>query len=487
MTLRDVLRLLHCDDRSAGDVSVTSTTEDSRRVRPGTVFVAVAGEHQDGHDYAADAVAKGAVAVIGNRVQTSEWSGVPYVHHDKPRKALGILAHALAGDPTQHLTVIGVTGTNGKSSTVLLTQRILRHTGAKTACFGTLGYDVGGVVSTAPHTTPFGEDLADLFRRAREAGDTHAVMEVSSHSLEQERVAGVRFSVGAFTNLTQDHLDYHHDMDQYLKAKLMLFERIEGKGCFTVVNADDPSSKAFVSASRVPCYTYGASADCRAANIRMSTSQTSFHLRTPWGEGECTTGLLGRHNVSNALCAAALCGGLDIPVDRICSGIAALNSVPGRFERIESDRGFQVVVDYAHTDDGLRNVLQAAREICRGKVVLVFGCGGDRDKGKRPKMGNVAAELADYSFVTSDNPRTENPERILLDIEVGLQHAGRRKYDDYVLIPDRTTAIREAIGRARPGDLVLIAGKGHEDYQILGTQRIHFDDREVARSILGER
>jgi UDP-N-acetylmuramoyl-L-alanyl-D-glutamate--2,6-diaminopimelate ligase len=487
MTLQDIPRLLHCDERAVDSAPISSVTEDSRRVKPGTIFVAVSGEHQDGHDFASDAAAAGAIAIVGNRARTTEWNGVPYFYVAHPRRALGVLAHALAGDPTTNLTVIGVTGTNGKSSTVLLTQNILRTTGAKAACFGTLGYDIDGVVTAAPHTTPFGEDLAGLFQRARDAGETHVVMEVSSHALEQERVAGIRFAVAAFTNLTQDHLDYHQDMDSYLRAKLMLFERIEGDGCFTVANVDDPVAKSFMTASRVPCHTFGASGDCRAKNIRMNSAGTTFRLETPWGSADCTSGLLGRHNVSNALCAATICGGLGIPLDGICEGIAGLASVPGRFERIASGGGFEIIVDYAHTDDGLRNVLEAAREICAGSVILVFGCGGDRDKGKRPKMGRVAAELADFAFVTSDNPRTEDPERILLDIEVGLQHAGKRKYDDYVLITDRASAIREAIGRAKPGDLVLIAGKGHEDYQILGAKRIHFDDREVARAILGER
>jgi UDP-N-acetylmuramoyl-L-alanyl-D-glutamate--2,6-diaminopimelate ligase len=486
MTLKDLPRLLHCDERAVEATPVTSVTEDSRRVKPGSAFVAVSGEHMDGHDYAAEAVASGAVVILGNRARTTEWSGVPYYYVEHPRKALGVLAHALARDPTHRLTVIGVTGTNGKSSTVMLTQRILRASGAKASCFGTLGYDIAGSVETAPHTTPFGEDLAELFRRADEAGETHVVMEVSSHALEQERVAGIRFTVGAFTNLTQDHLDYHRDMDQYLRAKRMLFERIEGDGCCTVVNADDANAESFIAASRVPCYTFGSKGDCRAEGIRMTAVETRFRLRTPWGDAPCSTGLIGRHNVSNVLCAATICGGLGVPLDRIVEGIASLPNVPGRFERVESGRGVQVVVDYAHTDDGLRNVLDAAREICDGKVLLVFGCGGDRDKGKRPKMGRVAAELADFSFVTSDNPRTEDPDRILLDVEVGLQRAGKRKYDDYVMITDRTTAIREAISHAKSGDLVLIAGKGHEDYQILGTKRIHFDDREVARAILAE-
>jgi UDP-N-acetylmuramoyl-L-alanyl-D-glutamate--2,6-diaminopimelate ligase len=314
----------------------------------------------------------------------------------------------------------------------------------------------------------------------------HVVMEVSSHSLEQERVAGIRFAVGAFTNLTQDHLDYHKDMDSYRKAKLRLFERIEGDGCFTVVNQEDPSAEAFVKASRVPCHTYGAGGDCRADGVSMDGRRTMFTARTPWGDATCSMRLLGRHNVSNALCAVTICGGLGIPLPQAAEGLASLQRVPGRFEHVDNDRGFQVVIDYAHTDDGLRNVLNAARGICTGKVIVVFGCGGDRDKGKRPKMGAVAAELADYAFVTSDNPRTEEPDRIILDIEVGLQHAGQHKYDDYQLITDRTEAIRAAIRMARPGDLVLIAGKGHEDYQILGTTRIHYDDREVAQQILEE-
>ncbi len=487
MTLHDLKRLLHCSEPSVAATPIESVTEDSRRVKPGAVFVAVQGERSDGHVFASDAVKAGAIAIVGARADITEWDGVPYFPADEPRVVLGRIAHTLAGNPTESLSVIGVTGTNGKSSTVLLAQRILRTSGDKASCLGTLGYEIAGETIPAPHTTPFGEDLAALLGRARDAGETHVVMEVSSHALEQERVAGIRFTVGAFTNLTQDHLDYHQDMDRYRRAKIRLFDRIEGEGCCTVVNAEDPSAKFFIAASRVPCHTYGATGHCRAEDVHMTTEATTFRLVTPWGDTQCSTRLLGRHNVSNALCAATICGAVGVPVVRIRDGIAGLSSVPGRFERVESDHEFQVVVDYAHTDDGLRNVLQAAREICSGRVLLVFGCGGDRDKGKRPKMGRAAAELADFSYVTSDNPRTEDPDRILLDVEVGLQHAGKRKYDDYLIIADRATAIRDAIGEAKSGDLILIAGKGHEDYQILGTKRIHFDDREIARAILEER
>ena len=486
MTLQDLLKLLPDVSPVKGEAPVLGVTEDSRRVKPGMVFVATPGEHHDGHEFAGKAVEAGAIAVMGGKAGLTEWNGVPYIPVEHPRRALGLLAHALAGDPSRQLTVIGITGTNGKSSTVLMTQRILQAVGCGAACFGTLGYEIAGEHIPAPHTTPFGEDLAVMFQRVRDARETHVVMEVSSHSLEQERVAGIYFTVGAFTNLTQDHLDYHKDMDSYRRAKLRLFERIEGDGCFTVVNCEDPSAGAFVEASRVPCHTYGAGGDCRADAVSMDGRRTMFTARTPWGEAACSMRLLGRHNVSNALCAVAICGGLGIPLPQISDGLATLQRVPGRFEHVENDRGFQVVVDYAHTDDGLRNVLNAAREICPGRVIVVFGCGGDRDKGKRPKMGVVVAELADFAFVTSDNPRTEEPDRIILDIEVGLQRAGQRKYDDYQLITDRTEAIRAAIRMAKAGDLVLIAGKGHEDYQILGTTRIHFDDREVAQQILEE-
>ncbi|MDZ4859308.1 MAG: UDP-N-acetylmuramoyl-L-alanyl-D-glutamate--2,6-diaminopimelate ligase, partial [Candidatus Hydrogenedentes bacterium] len=352
---------------------------------------------------------------------------------------------------------------------------------------GTIGYDIAGTVYEAKHTTPFGEELAEMFARARDAGETHVVMEVSSHALEQDRVAGIHFACAAFTNLTQDHLDYHKDMDSYRNAKLLLFQRIEGEGSFTAVNLDDPAARAFQEASRVPCHTFGKNGDYRAVNPSIGAHRTQFTLQTPSGAAPVTMRMLGKHNVSNALCAAAICGGLGLPVNTIATALASIESVPGRFEHVDAGQDFQVIVDYAHTDDGLRNVLVAAREICNGRVIAVFGCGGDRDKGKRPKMGRVAAELADFAIVTSDNPRSEDPERILLDIEVGLQHAGKRKYDDYLMILDRKEAMQTAIGMAKPGDLVLIAGKGHEDYQLLGHTRIHFDDREIAREILVDR
>ncbi len=487
MTLQELKELLGLSGPECGGAPVAGVTEDSRRVQAGWVFFAAPGEHVDGHDFAGAAVQAGAIAIVGGRQGVEALYGAPYLYSPQPRRALGIAAHALAGDPSRRMSVIGVTGTNGKSSSVLALHHVFQACGYKSASFGTLGYDIAGTLLPAPHTTPFAEDLADLFKRAADAGVAYAAMEASSHALEQERVAGIEFDAASFTNLTQDHLDYHKDMDAYRNAKLRLFERIEGPGRFTVVNRDDPSAEAFIRASHVPCHTYGAKADCRAVGVSVSVGRTRFTVHTPWGSAPIEMRLLGRHNVSNILGVIAVACGFGLPLEGVAAAIGGMPCVPGRFEHVDAGQNFQVIVDYAHTEDGLRNVLRAAREICKGRIITVFGCGGDRDKTKRPKMAMAVAELSDFSILTSDNPRTEEPARILLDIEVGMQRAGKRKTDDYLMLLDRAEAIEAAIGMAQPGGLILIAGKGHEDYQILGTQRIHFDDREAARAALERR
>ena len=484
MKCSEITAITHCDPGTAGGVEFSSITEDSRRVVPGTLFVAVPGETADGHDFASQAKDAGAAAILGERCGVTEFAGLPYIHSNHARKTLGIVAHCLVGDPSRGMKVIGITGTNGKSSTAFLIQQILESCGYPTANFGTLGYFVGETTRPAALTTPFGEDLASLFREARDAGLRHAVMEASSHAIEQERIAGIDFDAALFTNLTQDHLDYHVDMDAYLESKLGLFRRIEGPGRFTVVNCEDPLATRVMEASSVPCHTFGAGGDCRASEVRLERAKTVFHLDSPWGSVDVELALLGRHNVLNALGAIAACGALGVPFEKIARSLSSLKKVPGRFEHVDAGQPFQVIVDYAHTEDGLRNVLQAARAICEGRVIVVFGCGGDRDVTKRPKMAAAAAELADFSIVTSDNPRTEDPDRILLDIEVGMQRAGKKKGGEYLMVPDRREAIEQAIGLAQAEDLVMIAGKGHEDYQILGSERIHFDDRETALAVL---
>lgn len=484
MNLRALPILCSFAPQTLPDVEIRGITENSQRVEPGYVFVAAPGVRSDGHAYAGEAAARGAVAVIGDRPDLPELEGLPYLRAASPRQALGLIAHALHGNPSRAMKVVGVTGTNGKSSTVILTQQVLHSAGYRAAAFGTLGYDIGGQVIAAKHTTPFGEDLAAMFAQARDAGMSHAIMEVSSHSLDQDRVAGIEFDAAAFTNLTQDHLDYHADMDRYREAKLRLFRSIEGPDAFTAVNTDDPSAAAFFDASPVRCYTFGRQGECHALNVRSRIGRTEFTAVTPWGEADITMTLLGAHNVSNALCVIALCGGLGLPMESIAHGIGALTHVPGRFEAVNAGQDFQVVVDYAHTDDGLKNVLAAARDVCQGRLIVVFGCGGDRDRTKRPKMGAVAGAMADFVVVTSDNPRTEDPLAIITEILPGVESSGKTSPDTYVVIPDRAQAIAEAIAMARAGDFVLLAGKGHEDYQILGTERIHFDDREEALKAL---
>lgn len=472
------------DPSAASAIAVTSVTEDSRRVAPGALFCAVGGGKRDGHDFAEEVRERGAAAICGDRPGLTVLAGLPYLYAPQPRKALGVIAHALAGDPTAAMRVVGVTGTNGKSSTVVLTAHVLNASGRKTAAFGTLGYSIGEETFAADHTTPFGEELARLFAEARKAGCDYGAMEASSHAIAQERIAGVRYRAAAFTNLTQDHLDFHASMEEYCEAKLGLFRRVEGEGSFCVVNVEDPWSGRFIDAAPGTVFTFGDGGDCRAADIRMEGSRAAFIAHTPWGASEVRVPLLGRHNVMNALGVIAICGGFGLSLVDIAAGLESAPRVAGRFEPVDCGQPFHVIVDYAHTDDGLRNVLTAARSICSGRVITVFGCGGDRDKTKRPKMARASAELSDYCIVTSDNPRTEDPLAILADIERGMIDAGKTRVRDFDVIADRREAIVRAIGLARPGDLVMIAGKGHEDYQILGTEKIHFDDREEARKAL---
>jgi UDP-N-acetylmuramoyl-L-alanyl-D-glutamate--2,6-diaminopimelate ligase len=486
MTLNSILEGVECVQAALADgdrdVVISSITEDSRKVTDGCAFVALNGEKSDGNDFVDAAIDAGASVIISERAL--EGLSVPMIQVAHARRALGQIAHALVGDPSKGLIVIGVTGTNGKSSTVTMIRHILEEAGKKVACFGTLGYSIAGVNREAPHTTPFNEDLALLFAEARDAEVTHVVMEVSSHALAQERVSGIDFDIALFTNLTQDHLDYHTDMDDYRNAKLKLFRGLSADEGISIANADDPSFEAFADAGTRTQWSFGKVGEISAEHIELKGSRTEFTLESPWGRARCSLGLVGDHNVSNLLGAVAVCGTQGISIDTIAEAIHSLPPIPGRFESIDCGQPFHVIVDYAHTDDGLRNVLQAARPICSGTLRVVFGCGGDRDKGKRPKMAAVAAELGDYAIVTSDNPRSESPERILMDIEVGLQHAGKKRGDDYDVIESRKEAIETMLSKAEPGDLVMIAGKGHEDYQILADKTIHFDDREIARDWL---
>jgi UDP-N-acetylmuramoyl-L-alanyl-D-glutamate--2,6-diaminopimelate ligase len=469
----------------AGDpeAEILGVRADSRRVRKGDLFVAARGDCADGHEFIPEAVAAGAVAVVCERRGAAP-QGAAVVRVADSRLALARLAAAFHGHPSSRLRMVGITGTNGKTTTSLLVASILEAAGLPAGVIGTLCVRFGDREIPAANTTPPADDLQDALARMVQAGMKAAAMEVSSHALHQGRVEGVAWDAAVFTNLTQDHLDYHRTMDAYFAAKRRLFEGLGsgGKPGAAVLNADDPRSAELRRAvpAGVPVRLYGsaAGADLRAEGVETGLGGSRFTLRAAEGEAEVRTPLFGAHNVENCLAAAGAGLALGLGLDAVARGIAGVPSVPGRLERVGGDPA--VFVDYAHTEDALRRALAALRPFTRGRLLLVFGCGGGRDRAKRPRMGRAAAELADFSIVTSDNPRFEEPAEIVGEILKGFgRKAGRRE-----AILDRREAIRAALARARPGDTVLLAGKGHETYQEARGARNPFDDRAVAREFL---
>lgn len=477
--------------RTVGDVGIdiAGLELDSRRVSPGQLFFCLPGHTVDGHDYAPQAVDKGAAALVVSRELPLP---VAQVVVPNVRQALAMLADAWYGHPSHALRPIGVTGTNGKTTTTYLIERILADAGIEPGVIGTIETRYRGRSFPMPGTTPDALELQRIFRDMLDAGTERCVMEVSSHALEQGRVKGTRFRTAIFTNLTQDHLDYHGTMEAYADAKGLFFSRLgntyasdPGERTYAVLNADDEASRKFARLTSAEVVTYGVENDAhvRAKDVVISASGTSFRVETFRGERQVNLQLVGKFNVYNALAAlaAALCEGIEL--DRAADSLERTPGVPGRVEAVNEGQPFAVVVDYAHTPDGLDNVLRTVREIAAGRVICVFGCGGDRDRTKRPIMGRIAYEWSDYVVVTSDNPRTEDPLAILADIEAGLKEAGADPAA-YELEPDRAAAIHKAVEMASPGDVVLIAGKGHETYQIIGGVTHDFDDRLVARAAL---
>ena len=468
-------------------VEVTALTDDSRLVKPGSLFVAVKGERVDGHAFIDQAIAAGASALAVQGPWPSSASPVPGVSLHSSKSALGMLAAQFHGDPSSRLRMIGVTGTNGKTTVTYLCQAILQAAKRKVGLIGTVAYQIGWERLNASHTTPGAVELQDLLARMSDAGLDTVVMEVSSHALALERTAGCEFDVAVFTNLTQDHLDFHSDLEDYFQAKLRLFKQMGPAGAKSnpkraIVNADDPHGVRVAAASRVPIWTYSLRqpADIRAEHVRLSLSGTAFTVHTPFGACLVESRLVGEHNVSNMLAAIGVGLHEGLSLEAICEGISDVHNVPGRFERVEAGQDFTVIVDYAHTEDALVRLLAAAETLKTGRIITVFGCGGDRDRGKRPRMGRAAALRSDVVILTSDNPRTEDPMAILREVEVGVKEVLEPGRVAYHIMADRRLAIETAIREARRGDMVLIAGKGHEDYQIIGSTRIHFDDREVA-------
>ncbi|MGD0470894.1 MAG: UDP-N-acetylmuramoyl-L-alanyl-D-glutamate--2,6-diaminopimelate ligase [Terriglobales bacterium] len=485
----------------SGNAAVAGVEYDSRRVRPGTVFVAMKGETSDGNRFIDQAIAAGAVAIVTDSPSEVPRPALAWAQVVNGRRALARLSANFYKRPAERMSNTGITGTNGKSTTAFLIESIFQAAGRKTALIGTVEYHVAGKILPAPHTTPEALELNRLLSEGLGQGVTEAVMEVSSHALEQQRVFGIPFDVAVFTNLTRDHLDYHGTMEDYFRAKQVLFE-----GCGTdppraaVLNLDDEYGRELWKLAKKKSalvLSYGLTSggltagDCdfRAESVEITPRGTRFEMVTPSGKVAMWSALIGNVNVYNVLAASAAGYARDCSTEAIAKGIFDLTRVPGRFERVDCGQPFTVVVDYAHTDDALRNLTALARDFVaragvvdrvRGKVITLFGCGGDRDRAKRPLMGEAAGKGSDLVVLTSDNPRSEDPLAIMNDALVGLQKSGAK----YSIEPDRRKAIAFALQQAAPGDIVLLAGKGHEKVQITKEGRIPFDDVDVARENL---
>jgi len=458
---------------------------DSRRVTPGMVFVAIPGLNVDGHDFILNAVERGAAAIICERNGFVPQRAAKIKVADA-RQAMAQAAAAYFQHPSSRLKVIGVTGTNGKTTVAFMIKQILEAAGVKTGLIGTVRYEIGERVIPAQRTTPESPEIQQMMAQMLRADCTACVMEVSSHALEQQRVGAVEFDVAIFTNLTQDHLDYHHTMDAYYEAKKKLFAALEtgSKPAVAVINIDDAYGERLaheVHAEVMLTYGFDEAAMLRAGQIQLGRDATDMVVETPAGGFACHLPLTGRHNVYNALAAIGAGLGLQVDLAAIRAALAVLRPVPGRLEKVEAGQPFGVFVDYAHTDDALHNVLTTLREITPGRLLLLFGCGGNRDAGKRPKMGKVAAELADFTLISSDNPRKESPDKIARQIESGFLQV---RPDNYRIELDRRRAIDEIIRSAQSGDSVLIAGKGHETYQEFEDTVVPFDDRVYVRETL---
>ena len=467
---------------------VTDVSHDSRRTGKGALVAAVSGALLDAHKFVPQVMDQGAVGVLSERAAPDGFSGV-WLQVTNIRRAMALAAAEVQGHPSRELQLVGITGTNGKTTTAYLIASIPEAAGEPVAMTGTVEYRLGAQRFKADRTTPEATDMQRLLRQAVEIGCRTAVMECSSQAMDFHRCDELEYAVAVFTNLTRDHLDYHQTMENYWYAKQRLFDgRLGSRPRTSVINVDDPygvelADKLESEGLRVVRYAVNTHADVTAHHAEFSLDGMKFQLLTSGTEREFRSPLVGAPHIYNTLAAVASGLALGYNLDVITAALENCTGAPGRFERVPHDRDFAVVVDYAHTDDALLNVLRTAREVVKGRIITVFGCGGDRDRTKRAPMGEAAGSLSDVVILTSDNPRTEDPEQILSDAQEGIRKTGK----PYRKIADRTEAIHEAIAEARSGDLVLIAGKGHEDYQIIGREVFHFDDKEVARAALAQR
>lgn len=470
------------------NLDIAGIAFDSRRVQPGYLFVCIPGFKSDGHDYAQRAVEAGAVALLVER-KLDLPSDIVQILVDDTRARLGHLAARFYDYPASRLATVGITGTNGKTSTAFLCETVLRKADQAPGLIGTIRAKVGEEERKVQNTTPEASDLQELLSDMVSAGNRSVVMEVSSHALALHRVAGIPFDVAVFTNLSQDHMDFHSSMEEYFEVKKSL---ITGLGQdwsrsappYAILNYDDPWVRRVLDDIKVPYITYGfkEGAHIRAVDLKFGPEGSRFTVKTPVGDAEATLRLAGSFNVSNALAAIGVGLARRVELEDIVDSLATLEGIPGRFELVREGQDFTVLVDYAHTPDGLENVLKAARDVTRGRLFTVFGCGGDRDVTKREPMGEVAARLSDRVLLTSDNPRTEDPAKILNQIEKGIKSVG--DHVDYLKEVDREAAIAAAVRAARPGDTVVIAGKGHERVQVFADHKVVFDDRDVARRVI---
>ena len=493
MILRELLEKVEIKNFNGDDnKEISGISLDSKKVKEGFIFVALQGEKTDGHKYIDSAVENGASALIVEKVPDKNYKDVSLIEVQDSRASLAIVSSNYFRDPTKGLTLVGITGTNGKTTITYLLESIWNIEDKNSGVIGTIDYRYGGNKIQSSMTTPESLDLMEMFREMRDKGVDRVAMEVSSHAIDKERVMGCNFDAAVFTNLTQDHLDYHETMENYLAVKKRLFtdflRNSEKENKFSIINIDDSYAAQIVDDVPGNLVTYSINND-RASVYAESSIITEegieAKISTPAGYVNVKSTLFGEHNLSNILAAVATAISLGSPSESIENGLSHISSVPGRLEGIQNEHGFNVLVDYAHTPDALKNVLRAVRPLTSGNLILVFGCGGDRDNAKRPLMGKIGRELSDVLIVTSDNPRTEDPEIILDQIEVGVFKDGRNEMP-YQRITDRRHAIKKAIQMAKKNDTVLIAGKGHEDYQILGTTKYPFDDREIARESLKE-
>jgi UDP-N-acetylmuramoyl-L-alanyl-D-glutamate--2,6-diaminopimelate ligase len=486
MDLRTLLSHLHdFTVIPSENIPITSIEMDSREVKPGSLFICIEGYTVDGHDFAKMAVEKGAVAVLAEKPLQLD---APVILVKSTKRAMAVLADAFYGQPTHKMHLIGVTGTNGKTTTTHLMEKIFQAAGQKTGLIGTIQIRIGDKAFDVKNTTPESLTLQKTFHQMVEEKVDTAVMEVSSHALDLGRVHGCDFDVAVFTNLTQDHLDYHHTMEDYRRAKGLLFAQLGNtyhhqKPKFAVLNADDGATAEFIKNTAATVITYGIDqeSDIMAKNITMTSSGTSFDLVTPLETVNVKMKLIGKFSVYNVLAATAACLVSNIPLSLIVKELEQIEGVAGRFEVVDEGQDFTVIVDYAHTPDSLENVLKTVKQFAKRNIYVIVGCGGDRDRTKRPIMAQIAAQYSTKAIFTSDNPRSEDPEQILEDMTRDLEAS------NYVSIVDRKEAIAYAIREAKTDDVILIAGKGHETYQIIGNQVLDFDDREIARHLIRER